>query len=159
MNPTEYLIDLSLPERERWKEVIAQERDVARTVADEAKQMLPFFAPLIAPIFKRSAWYRGEMEAWAEGLGVSMNRMILLQHLYELSHLKLSGIAANIFGCTAGVKWFDDLGMVHVRTLDWPLQSIGPATRIFRFHQREREYVTVGIAGFVGVVPNTSSVM
>ena len=114
--------------------------------------MLPFYAPLIAPIFRRNALYYGEMDAWAKALGISKRRMLLLQHLYELTHLKLSGIAANVIGCTAGVKWFDDLGMVHVRTLDWPLESIGQATRLFRFRRGQREFVTVGIAGFVGVL-------
>ena len=152
----EYVVDLTPPERERWQAVIAQELESARQVADEAKTLLPFFAPLLAPWLDRGhraagGWYRGEMEAWADALGVSMRRMLLLQHLYEISHLRFR-ILPRALGCTSGVRWFEDLGMVHVRTLDWPLPSIRGATRLFRFRSKARDFVTVGIAGFVGVL-------
>lgn len=42
--------------------------------------------------------------------------------------------------------------MVHVRTLDWPLWSIGKATRIFKFRKGERCFTAVGISGYVGVL-------
>jgi predicted choloylglycine hydrolase len=65
-----------------------------------------------------------------------------------LSHLRW----AKVFGCTAGVRWLDGLGMVHVRTLDWPLATMGAATRVFRFRRGEREFVSVGVPGHVGVL-------
>lgn len=93
--------------------------------------------------------YQDEIKAWAEALHVSFGRMAVLQCLYEISHVRLW---PRVLGCTSGVRWFDDLGMVHVRTLDWPLENISHATRIFRFQRDKREFVTVGIAGFVGVL-------
>jgi predicted choloylglycine hydrolase len=42
--------------------------------------------------------------------------------------------------------------MVHIRNLDWPLASMGAATRTFRFRRGEREFVSVGVPGQVGVL-------
>src|SRR5262249_17718399 len=50
------------------------------------------------------------------------------------------------------VRWVDGLGMVHVRSLDWPLATMGAATRLFRFRRGAREFVSVGVPGHVGVL-------
>src|SRR5262249_2451299 len=92
--------------------------------------------------------YRGEMAAWAEALGVSLGTVTILNCAYELSHLRWP----KFFGCTAGVRWVDGLGMVHVRSLDWPLAGMGAATRLFRFRRGTREFVSVGVPGQVGVL-------
>jgi predicted choloylglycine hydrolase len=76
----------------------------------------------------------------------------MLNCIYELNHLKQSSVASRIFGCTAGVRWFNGLGMVHVRNLDWPLTNLGQATRLFRFRYGKREFVAVGIVGYVGIL-------
>jgi predicted choloylglycine hydrolase len=72
----------------------------------------------------------------------------MLNCSYELSHLYIP----KIFGCTAGVRHVEGRGMVHVRTLDWQLPSIGNATCIFRFHKGGREFFAVGVPGMVGVL-------
>lgn len=61
----------------------------------------------------------------------------MLNGAYELSHVRFP----KLFGCTAGVRHVEDLGMVHVRSLDWPLASMGIATRLFRFRRGGREFV------------------
>jgi hypothetical protein len=72
----------------------------------------------------------------------------MLNCAYELSHLRLP----KVFGCTTGMRWVDDLGMVLLRTLDWPLPTMGPATRLFRFRQGPREFVSVGVPAQVSVL-------
>jgi hypothetical protein len=72
----------------------------------------------------------------------------ILNCAYEFSHLR----CPKLFGCTAGVRWVEGLGMVHVRTLDWPLASLGAATRLFRFRRGPREFVSVGVPGYLGVL-------
>jgi hypothetical protein len=72
----------------------------------------------------------------------------MLNCAYELSHLRLP----KLFGCTTGVRWVESLGMVHLRTLDWPLPRMGEATRLFRFRQGAREFVSVGVPGQVSVL-------
>src|SRR5262249_15756137 len=92
--------------------------------------------------------YRGEIAAWAEALGVSHGTVTMLNCAYELSHVRLP----RLFGCTTGVCWADGLGMVHLRTLDWPLAGMGAAARLFRFHRGAREFVAVGVPGQVSVL-------
>jgi predicted choloylglycine hydrolase len=50
------------------------------------------------------------------------------------------------------VRWLDGIGMVQVRTLDWPLSSMTTATRLFRFRRGTREFVSVGVPGQVSVL-------
>jgi predicted choloylglycine hydrolase len=85
--------------------------------------------------------YVDEMKAWAKALNVSTSHAVLLNCTYELSGM-----------CTVGAFNSSTLGMVHVRTLDWPLPAIGAATRLFRFHRGDHEFVAVGVVGHVGVL-------
>ncbi len=79
---------------------------------------------------------------------MSLGTITILNCAYEFSHLRWP----KLFGCTAGMRWFDGPGMVHVRTLDWPLVTMGHATRRFRFRRGAREFVAVGVPGHVGVL-------
>ena len=42
--------------------------------------------------------------------------------------------------------------MVHVRTLDWPIEGMGEVTRLFRFRRGQREFVSVAMPGQVGML-------
>jgi hypothetical protein len=148
-----YLIDLDRDEATRWEEVISHEKTVASRVIQEAGSQFERVPELLRWVFARlyqrsGGLYRGEITAWAEALGVSLGTATILNCAYELSHLRWP----KLFGCTAGVRWVDGLGMVHVRTLDWPLASMGAATRLFRFRRGAREFVSVGVPGHVGVL-------
>ena len=149
------MIDLELPEEERWAAVIRKEKRFARRVAKSALDQIT--APRV--ITKAAGWafdkvyglwggrYRGEVAAWAEALDVSPGEATLLNCTYELNHAYES-----LFGCTAGIRWVKGLGMVHVRSMDWPLPIIGDATRLFWFRDGGHEFVSVGVIGFVGVL-------
>jgi hypothetical protein len=152
-----YSIDLDLPESERWKHVIAATGATARQVVLEATkefQDVPaLLQRLVTRIFgclykRHGGLYTGEIAAWAQGLGVSDGAATVLNCAYELSHVHLP----KIFGCTAGVRWVEGKGMVHVRTLDWPLTSMGGATCLFRFYRGKREFYAVGVPGHVGIL-------
>jgi predicted choloylglycine hydrolase len=150
---TTYRIDLEQSESERWATVIAREKDAAAALVKEAAQEFERVPELVRWIFARlyqrfGGLYRDEMAAWASGLGVSLGTVTMLNCAYELSHLP----ELKILGCTTGVRWLDGLGMVHVRNLDWPLATMGAATRLFRFHRGSREFVSVGVPGQVGVL-------
>jgi hypothetical protein len=148
-----YLLDLENEEGSRWLEVINQETAVVRRLLQEAvaefEQVPEALRWLFAQVYRMSGGlYQGEMQAWADALGASLGTITLLNCAYELSHIRWP----KLFGCTAGVRWVRGLGMVHVRTLDWPLGGIGEATRLFRFRRRAREFVVVGVPGQVGVL-------
>jgi hypothetical protein len=148
-----YMIDLGRDEAKRWEQVIPRETMVAGRIVQEAASQFERVPELLRWVFARlyqrsGGLYRGEIAAWAEALGVSVGTATILNCAYELSHLRWP----KIFGCTAGVRWVEGLGMVHVRTLDWPLATMGAATRLFRFHNGAREFVSVGVPGHVGVL-------
>jgi hypothetical protein len=158
-----YLIDLGSVEAKRWEEVISREKTAASRVVQEAGSQFERVPELLRWVFARlhqrsGGLYRGEIASWAEGLGVSLGTVTILNCAYELSHLRWP----KLFGCTAGVRWVDGLGMVHVRTLDWPLATMGAATRLFRFRRGAREFVAVGVPGQVsvlsGMLPHAYSV-
>lgn len=148
-----YVVDLGLPEAERWAEVIAAEKENARQLIDRA-------AADLERVPKTARWtfgqlyrmfgglYQGEIAAWAEALGVSVGTATMLNCLYELSHLP----QPKWLGCTAGICWMEGHGMVHVRTLDWPIEGMGEATRLFRFKKGNREFVSIAMPGQVGML-------
>jgi hypothetical protein len=148
-----YTIDLEVPEAQRWAEVIAAERAGAGRLVAEAAQEFDRVPELIRRAFARlyqmsGGLYRGEIKAWADALGVSAGTVTVLNCAYELSHVRWP----RPFGCTAGVRWAEGLGPIHVRNLDWPLASLGDATCLFRFRRGDREFVVVGAPGQVGVL-------
>jgi hypothetical protein len=148
-----YVIDLETIESQRWTEVIARDKMVADRLVEEAGTAFARVPELLRWVFARlyhrfGGLYREEIASWADALGVSLGTATILNCAYELSHLRWP----KLFGCTAGVRWVDGLGMVHVRTLDWPLATMGAATRLFRFRRGAREFVTVGVPGQVGVL-------
>lgn len=154
-----YVINLDHSEKRRWAEVIASETGIASILARQARDEISDSLQL-GPMAERAAlaamnalykaaggFYRGELRAWADALRVPLGEMVGLNCLYELAHA-----SDLVLGCTAGVKWTEDKGMVHVRTMDWPLSYIGPATRIFKFMEGSREFSMVGVTGFVGAL-------
>ncbi|MBI3268311.1 MAG: hypothetical protein HYZ53_04760 [Planctomycetes bacterium] len=149
----EFAIDLDRPEPDRWAEVIRDTREPAAALIREAGQALTLVPEVLqhifAQVYKRSGGlYVGEINAWAEGLGVPLGTATVLNCAYELSHLHLP----NPLGCTAGARWVEGRGMVHLRTLDWPLPTMGRATCRFRFRKGSREFLVVGVPGHVGVL-------
>lgn len=149
-NVPTYTIDLRVPEAHRWAEVIAREKEVAGVLVREAAKEFERVPELVRCVFARlykafGGLYRGEMQAWSDALGVSLGTATMLNCAYELSHLPL-------FGCTAGVRWVEGVGLVHVRNLDWPLPTMGDATRLFRFERGSRAFVAVSVPGQVAVL-------
>jgi predicted choloylglycine hydrolase len=152
-NVPTHSIDLEHAEAMRWEAVIASEKTAASHLVEEASSQLRRVPELVRWVFsflykKSGGLYLDEIASWAEGLGVSLGTATALNCAYELSHLRWP----KPFGCTAGIRWVDGLGMVHVRSLDWPLATLGAATRLFRFHRKTRELFSVGAPGHVGVL-------
>jgi hypothetical protein len=164
-----YEIDLGKAESKRWAEVIACEKIAAGQVIQEAGAAIARVPELFRWVFAGlygtfGGLYQKEIESWAQALGVSRGTATILNCAYELSHLRWPKLCwPRLFGfCTTGIRWVDGLGLVHVRNLDWPLASIGAATRFFRFRRGAREFISVGVPGHVGVlsgmVPHAYSV-
>ena len=128
--------------------MISRESTVAGRLVAEAGAEFERVPEVLRWVFARlyqstGGLYRDEIASWADALGVSLGTTTILNCAYELSHVRWP----KLFGCTAGMRWIDELGMVHVRNLDWPLAAMGPATRLFRFRRGPREFVSVGVPG------------
>lgn len=169
-----YSIDLDLPGNRRWQEVIRDDKKAVKKLIREARKdfegeyKLPFVnthvhlevPALLKKIFRNAYKYSGgyytdEIDCWADELGASRDEVTMMQCSYELAHAASflgKFKPRNIFGCTAGVKWINEIGMVHIRNMDWELQNIGNTTRLFKYVRGDRHFVAVGISGFVGVL-------
>ena len=161
-----YEIDLSLPEEERWEDVISAERTLARKVCKDVLAQIEPVPQLARLVFEKiyrlaGGRYVGEMEAWASALNVSLGDMAVIQCSYEFAHLRnvlmrqggeIFKRFGGLFGCTAGIHQTRSLGMVHVRSMDWPMRHGGEATRIFKFRDGERVFYSVGVLGLIGVL-------
>lgn len=148
-----YVIDLGRAEANRWDEVISRDKAIAgqvvRDIAIEFERVPEVLRWVFGRLYQAfGGLYRDEIGAWASALDVSLGTATMLNCAYELSHLRLP----KLFGCTTGVRWTDGLGMVHLRTLDWPLPIMAVATRLFRFRRGTREFVSVGVPGQVSVL-------
>jgi len=158
-----YEIDLTLPESDRWAEVIENEIGAAGALLQECIETDEHVVLRLTPMLRRTVLsplgliyraiggrYHREMRAWGEALELSVGEVTAMNCIYELSP-----------ACTAGIV-NTRRGPVHVRSLDWPLDLIGPATALFRFVGGPHEFVAVGVAGHVGVfsgmVPGAYSV-
>lgn len=157
----EYRVDLALPESERWSKVLRAERAVARRFTADVGSSLSLLrgAARAALAFAYRRWggrYVCEMESIAGSLNLEPRDVVAMQCSYELAqgYEYAQGYvdALGIFGCTAAVRTFRGHGPVHVRALDWPIPSLGDATRVFRFVDGKREFISVGAVGFVGVL-------
>ena len=154
----EYIVDLDRTEADRWVETIAAEKENARRLIDRAAADLERVPRAARWSFGQlyrmfGGLYQGEIAAWAEALGVSAGTATMLNCLYELSHLP----QPKWLGCTAGIRWIEGHGMVHVRTLDWPIEGMGEATRLFRFRRSRsgggpREFISIAMPGQVGML-------
>ncbi|MCP5538376.1 MAG: hypothetical protein H7A51_19350 [Akkermansiaceae bacterium] len=172
----EYIIDISLPENERWNEVIHHEKTIAKSLVKRStldtfganphdlttivRAGMKFFNNVYA---LTGGHYHEEINAWSKGTGISKNLITFLNCQYELSQLceRKDMLGQNLpswlrktlrLGCTAGAVRVAKDQTLHVRNMDWPLESMGRASRIFRFKEGDREFVTVGVPGMVGVL-------
>ena len=163
------VLDLDEPPAARWRACIEQDREVARNLLacgwsdamTEAernggvpRRLLELAAAAVRGPFQLAYRASGgrhldEIRTWARALDANLSHLVMMQCMYELSHLAPEKPA---MGCSAGARWFDGFGMVHTRTLDWAFAAIGPATRIFEWRRGTRRHYTVGMPGMVGAL-------
>ncbi len=122
--------------------------------------------------------YRGEIKGAARVLGIDYNEAVTLNYQYEISQLvafgsqlwegklgdRLRSMAdvtrrfAAVFrkgamACTAGARYVDGLGMIHVRSLDWPVAGLGQRTLIIHHvNNPTGDFFSVGWPGYSGVL-------
>ena len=157
-----YDLDLRLGAKERLAQVIQAEAETARGVLAEIRAEFKELPKCVSDAFgvwygHHGGLYKDELLEWSKGVDISFGELVMANCSYELSHLahkwSVAGLLKRIpFGCTAGVIEAPALGMVHLRNLDWPIRSMGAATRIFRYRGQSHESVAVGFPAYVGVL-------
>ncbi len=164
-NIAEYEIQTTDPHG--WRHVMEAEAETANTICQEALKAFGLWEPLYRIFGKLYQWfgevYIDEIDGWAAATGQSFGRLAMVNCSYEFSHLaELPFVRTYITGCTAGLVRGRDGVPVHVRTLDWPNQAMGLATRIFRLQMAHHRCVLVSFPGMVGalsgMVPGAYSV-
>lgn len=158
----EHVIDLSLPASKRWAEVIDTEKEAARVLFTEAKKEYQGVPEILLEGFgwlyqQYDGPFQAEFQTWAKALGLSFGEMVSVNCGYELDHLENRWSIPDLFqkiivGCTTGICEIAGQGMVHLRSLDWDINEMGKATRLFRFKSKSHEFISVGFPGFLGVL-------
>lgn len=167
-------IDLDLPAKERWAGVPKPLQQTARRLA--AKMKAEDTTKGVAALTLRLATkvlnpYRDDIKAWAAVTGTDLGDLVVANFAYELvmaSHAagdklgsaveaakstwekikKISGL-----GCTSGAAWSREEGMIHLRTLDWPLDGLGKSVVVFHMiNATAGDYYNIAFPGFVGVL-------
>lgn len=162
-----YDVDMSLPIVRRFDEVLEHERTNAKsliqTCVREAELIASrsFLGGLFLSYARENAGalfkdvlrpWRDELLMWSDSCDIPMTDLFFANLVYEVTQFP-SGIPFKPFGCTAAACCLPDLGMVHVRHLDWPLSDMGPKTIIMRYHYPKGVVVTsVTWPGFVGML-------
>lgn len=163
-----YDIDLEAPPEIRWREFARAEADTIASVAqdtDEQLQALVAGTSSLAQVLFRTAsasfgWmyskaaaligqeYADEILSIAKYADVPAWSVMRGNLLYDLtSRAEIYGCGCSSFSCVL------DGAPVLARNMDWELpDSVGEHTRIVRFHNNRRSYISVGVPGFVGVV-------
>jgi hypothetical protein len=125
--------------------------------------------------------YRAEIKSLAQVLEISRRDAFLTNFVYEINQLghyasdhwaedwesvyrhtqdlagkikaHLQRIRDTAIACTAGAGPLPDYGMVHVRSLDWPLEGLGRHSLIVH-HQNNPagDFYSVGWPGYCGVL-------
>lgn len=125
--------------------------------------------------------YRNEMKALASILGISRRDAFLTNFVYEINELahyasnkwdndweplysraldrtfkireQLLRIRRMAIACTAGAGMLPGYGMVHVRSLDWPLAGLGRHSLILHHKNNPHgDFYSVGWPGYCGVL-------
>ena len=99
----EYTLNLDLPQEERWKEIGQEYSDRAWQLTKYLKDNLPdgWLEPLeklatqLMPFFTD---YGGEMQGYADALGISSGDVVMINLVYQLEHLGIGCGMANTTG-------------------------------------------------------------
>ncbi|KAH3726701.1 N-acylethanolamine-hydrolyzing acid amidase-like [Dreissena polymorpha] len=147
--PPRYVINLDLPETQRWQEVVLDHKDIAKDVHKILRDYVPEellpFIDLIATDLDDyiDQPYSDEMRGIANIMNISLGEVLLANLIYDLSAF-----------CTSIVSQ-DANGMIwHSRNLDYGYTDMLKNLTVFVDFQRggQTVYSAITYAGYVGVL-------
>lgn len=167
-------VDLDLPAEERWADVPKSLQQAGLRLVRKMKKDDPtkgVAGHMLRLVTKAVNPYRDDIKAWATLLNTGMGDVVAANFTYELvmaahaagdrresaaekakSTWKKIKKATGL-GCTSGAGWSREEGMIHLRTLDWPLAGLGKSIVVFHMiNAPAGDYYNIAFPGFVGVL-------
>lgn len=145
-----YQVDLSLPQEERWIEIINDHREAIKEVFiwyNDQKSKGGVLYSTAEYILEKAhdqglIAYGKEIAAIADQLKIKRGSVLALQFIYEASAC-----------CTSVIARKDQNGTIHhFRTMDWDLSVLKKLTIVVDFYRdKKRVFSTVTWAGYVGI--------
>lgn len=163
-------IDLDEPPDARWAGFATRHGDAIRSILDDVEEhideeILPNLSYSLRTVVKSLAsgagrftnWllsqfgkeeYPQELQCIAEHVEIPVGKLLLGNLIYDMTSL------SEMYGCGCSSASFDvDGSPVLVRNMDWVVPpTTGKHTVLIRFHKGNKSYLSVGVAGMVGVV-------
>jgi len=172
-------VDLTEPPGKRWVDVVEETGDhiqeIVADVIEYCEAELPAAPGWMKPLIRTAVHggarlggtvvgivarlfgqeYQAEIKGIARQAGVSYAQLLLGNLMYDLSqlyeHYFLGGgqpTACSSYSCN-----LPDGSPVLARNMDWEVpESLGRHTLLLRHHRGKRSYLSVGVAGMVGVL-------
>lgn len=149
-----YIIDLDLPESERWNKLLEEYKNELKLIVPYMKQMIDellgySYYPIIAFIKTYRAlgkfiMYEKEIQAIADKIGMSFEYTLMMQLCYEAT------------ACCTSVVTRVDGNYTFFRTMDWPLSFLKSLTVDLTFQKDGKTlfYVTTWV-GYIGALTVT----
>ena len=149
-----YNIDFLSPVEQRWLPIVTHEKQhIKRLVKDSAGKMV--FPRQLKPVVKKlyeaiggKYEYAQDIRTLAKLLNLDTSDVICANLEYELATCLLK----NPFACTSAAFYHANLGMIHVRNLDWPGEYLGQYTIKVNFSSHQGAFTAVTWPGFVGIM-------
>ena len=165
-----YNVDLNLPAKERWNEVLDQSgdkihsmfSDIEDLIAERTAELPPKLRPLakgvigpighlLSAIVKAYGQdYVYEIQGIAARAGINYPRLLLANLMYDITQ---AFTPASPAACTSYSVNLPGGKPCLARNMDWDMpDTMGTNTVLVRFHKGNRYYLSVGVVGMVGVL-------
>ena len=138
----------------RWLPIIRKERQHIKCLVKDSAGKIVFprqLKPLVKKLYEAIGGkfeYARDIRMLAGLLHLDKSDVICANLEYELTTCLLK----NPFACTSAAFYHSNLGMIHVRNLDWPGEYLGQYTIKVNFSSHQGEFTAVTWPGFVGIM-------
>lgn len=146
----EYIIDLDLPQAERWRHILDDHKHLFPELETEIGNIISMFGynniysmclNTGIYLFSSKVLYYDELKSISDAVGLSLDKILIMQLLYELSA-----------ACTTIVHKVEGQ-MTMLRTLDWDMSFLKKITIDVEFRRAgQKLFKATTWVGYVGIL-------